>query len=111
MRKLKTSDIPAFCRCLKQIGLKDKLREIAQKSDTASDAWGKGFDLVWDIFDIATETSGERALYQFLAGPFEMTADEVANLDVPVLLDSLKELAKENNLPGFFRSVQSFLTK
>lgn len=111
MRKLKTSDIPAFCRCLKQIGVKEKIREIAQKSDTASDAWGKGFDLIWDIFDRATESDGERFLYQFLAGPFEMTADEVANLDVTVLFDNLKDLAEENNLPGFFKSVQSILTK
>lgn len=104
MRKLKTRDIPAFCRCLKKLGIKDKFQKIAQEADTAAEAWGKGFDLIWDIFDSATEESGESVLYEFLAGPFEMTPEEVADLDFDVLGDSLKQLARDNNLIGFFKS-------
>ncbi len=33
MRKLKTSDIPAFCRCLKKLGMKDKLQTIAKEAN------------------------------------------------------------------------------
>ena len=104
MRKLKTSDIPAACRCLKKLGLKDQIREIAQSSDSVKDAWSKGFDLLWNVFDIATEAEGEQHLYAFLAGPFEMTAEEVADLELPDLFADLKQLAEENDLTGFFRS-------
>lgn len=103
MRKLKTSDIPAFCRCLKKLGFKDKIQTIAKESDRAKDVWDKGFDLIWSIFDLATEAEGENTLYEFLAGPFEMTAQEVADLDLEALFENLKHLAEENNLIVFFK--------
>lgn len=101
MRKLKTSDIPAFCRCLKKLGVKEKVKDLAQKSDTAADAWSKGFDALWDVFDLATEAEGEAHLYAFLAGPFEMTPEEVADLPLPDLFAKCKQLAEENDLAGF----------
>lgn len=107
MRKLKTSDIPSFCRCLKRLGVKDKIQNIAKEADRAKDVWDKGFDVIWSIFDLATEAEGENVLYEFLAGPFEMTAQEVADLDLEMLFDNLKQLAAENNLTAFFKSAAS----
>lgn len=104
MRKLKTADIPAFGRCIKRLGAKDLIRSIAQKADTAQDVWALGFDALWDLFDLATEQEGEGAIYDFLAGPFEMTAKEVSELDLEALMANLKQLAEENNLAGFFKS-------
>lgn len=109
MRKLKTSDIPAACRCLKKLGLKEKVQEIAKNSNTAKDAWQKGFDLLWNVFDLATEAQGERHLYEFLSGPFEMTADEVADLEIKALFDNLKQMAEENDLAGFFKSAGALM--
>lgn len=104
MRKIKTSDIPVLCRCLKKIGLKEKFKEIAAEANTMTDVWDRGFDLVWGLFDAATEQSGEAVIYDFLAGPFEMTPEEVRDLDVDALFRNLKQLAEENNLPVFFKS-------
>lgn len=104
MRKLKTSDIPALCRCLKNIGIKDEIKSIANKSTGVKDAWAMGFDLLYNIFDLATEKKGETELYKFLAGPLEMTPEQVENLDFDVLLPILKQLAAENNLAAFFKS-------
>ena len=107
MRKLKTTDIPVLCRSLKKLGLKDKLRTLAQESDSAKDAWNRGFDTIWELFDAATETKGESAIYEFLAAPFEMTAKEVAALDLDVLLANCQQLAAENNLGNFFKFAAS----
>lgn len=107
MRKLKTTDIPALCRTMKQLGIKDKVKSLAQNSDNIKDAWNRGFDLMWDIFDVATEAAGEKYLYAFLAGPFEMTPEEVENLDLEILMNNLKQLASENNLSAFFKSAAS----
>ena len=104
MRKLKTSDIPAFCRCLKAIGIKSEIESITKKADNIKDAWAQGFDLIYNIFDRATEVSGEKELYKFLAGPFEMTAKEIEDLDISVFFEFIKQLSAENNLAGFFRS-------
>ena len=102
MRKLKTSDIPVLSRCLKKLGLKEQFRELALKSDSVKDAWADGFDVVWNLFDAATEKSGESAIYEFLAGPFEMTPKQVADMDLDVLIEHLQRLVKENNLSSFF---------
>ena len=103
MRKLKTSDSPAFCRCLKKIGFKDQIESIAKDANKMQDVWEKGFDLIWGIFDLATEAEGEQALYDFFAGPFEMKPEEVADLPFDILFANLKQLAEENNLTGFFK--------
>ena len=109
MRKLKTTDIPSFCRCIKKLGLKEKFYNIAKEADSVKDLWEKGFALIWDIFDAATEAEGENALYDFLAGPFEMSAQNVADLDLDILFNNLKQLAEENNLIVFFKSAAKLM--
>ena len=103
MRKLKTSDVPVLSRCLKKLGLKEQFRDLAMKSNSAEDIWQNGFDFVWNLFDVATEKSGETAIYEFLAGPFEMTPKQVADLDLDVLIENLQAMVKENNLGTFFK--------
>lgn len=103
MRKLKTSDIPVLCRCVKRLGLKDQIKSVAEQANTVRDVWAFGFDFVWNLFDIATEKTGEVCIYEFLAGPFEMTPEEVRDLDMDVLLENLQRLVTENNLAAFFK--------
>lgn len=109
MRKLKTADIPAFARCIKRIGAKDLVKAIAQKADNAEDVWALGFDALWDLFDLATEREGEYHIYEFLSGPFEMTPQEVENLDMEILVGNLRQMAEENNLSGFFKSAAGLM--
>lgn len=103
MRKLKTSDIPVLCRCVKKLGIKDQIKEVAQKANTVKDVWAFGFDFVWNLFDIATEEAGEHCLYEFLAGPFEMTPEEVRDLELDILLENLEHMVQNNNLMAFFK--------
>lgn len=105
MRKLKTRDIPAACRCIKRLGVKDELLEVAQNADSVKDAWSRGFEFIWRIFDLATEREGETEIYTFLAGPFELTPEEVGDMDMADLIAALKQLAAENDLKSFFDSV------
>jgi hypothetical protein len=109
MRKLKTSDIPGLCRCLKKLGLQDQYLTIAAEANNIKDVARLGIDFFWGLFDAATEESGEFALYEFLAGPFEMTPEEVRDLDIDKLLENLKQLATENNLLPFFKSAAKLM--
>ena len=109
MRKLKTSDIPCLCRSLKKLGLKEKFKALAQDANSAKDAWDRGFDIIWELFDTATEVGGEIAIYEFLAGPFEMTPEEVADLDLGTLIENCQHLARENNLGAFFKSAAKLM--
>lgn len=107
MRKLKTADIPAFCRYIKRIGIKDEIRALAENADKLSDIWDMGFDLVWNLFDLATEKNGEKEIYSFLAGPFEMDPDAIADMEIGDFLAAIKQLAMENNLAAFFKLAQA----
>jgi hypothetical protein len=109
MRKLKTSDIPSLCRSMKKLGLKEEFKKLAQEANAMRDVWDKGFDLIWTLFDTATEVGGEGAIYEFLAGPFEMTPEEVADLDLDVLIENCQHLARENNLGAFFKSAAKLM--
>lgn len=109
MRKMKASDIPALCRCLKNIGIKDEIQKIAKEANNAKDAWNKGFDLVWAIFDVATEKKGEKHLYEFLAGIFEVTPKELEDMELAEFLSGLKQIAVENDLVSFFESAEALM--
>lgn len=108
MRKLITRDIPAFCRVLKAIGVDEELREIARVGK-AADVWAAGYDLVFGIFDKVTEKKAEDLLYEFFAGPFEKTPDEIANMEVSELFNSIKQMVRENDLDGFFKSAATLM--
>ena len=107
MRKLKTADIPAFCRAIKRIGIKEEIRKVAEEANSLGDVWNVGFDLIWKLFDLATEKAGEAELYGFLAGPLEMKPEEVADMDIDEFLAAVKQLAEENNLSAFFKLAQA----
>ena len=109
MRKLETSDVFAAARLMKKFGLKEKFKEAAEKADSARDIFDKGYDFIWDLFDTATEQQSEKDIYTFLAGPLEMTPEEVSHLHLDKLLESLQQMAAENNLVGFFKSAARFL--
>lgn len=55
MRKLITSDIFAACRMLKRIGVKEEVKKIAADKDSFVESFDAGFELIWNIFDAATE--------------------------------------------------------
>lgn len=109
MRKLKTKDVPILCRCIKKLGIKERIRNIAQQADTVKDVWTAGFDIVWDLFDTATEQEGENIIYEFLSGPFEMPPEQVADLDLEELISNLQTLAQENNLKAFFKNAADLM--
>ena len=109
MRQLEFSDIFQGSRLLKALGLKEQARELASKADNLEDIWNNGFDFVWNLFDSATETGGERAIYTFLAGPFEMTPEEIEHMPFRQLISHLKQLARENDLLDFFRGAAELM--
>lgn len=88
---------------IKRVGIKKQIENITKSIDKLSDIEAVGFDIMWQLFDAITEAQGEQEVYNFLAGPFQLTPQEVADLDLADFLDGLKLIAKENNLVGFFK--------
>jgi NMD protein affecting ribosome stability and mRNA decay len=63
-----------------------------------------GVDILFYIMERAADAGVERKVYEFLAGPFELTADEVEGMDLDTLQKNLAQLVKDNDVIGFFVS-------
>ena len=109
MRKLKTRDVLAFCHCMKQTGLKDKLGDLLNQAGSGASTAALGAQLVRAVFDAASEPGADEHLYAFLAPIFEMTPGEIADLDIPDFVQLIKQMAAENNMQHFFTSAAELM--
>ena len=103
MRNLKTSDIFEFARCLRKIGIKEELKKVGIQANNIRDITSLGFDVLYDLFELATEKQGETALYEFLSKPFEMTVEEIENMDIDKLFEGVAQLANADTWKCFFK--------
>lgn len=100
MRNLQTRDMFNAVRLIKNLNLKEDIRGIilnaANKEDSSEDKndnMNIGVDLLFVILDKACEKNTEEKVYEFLAGPFECTSEQVASLDPIDLFENLKNVA------------------
>lgn len=117
MRKLNTSDVFAFCRLVKATDAREQLRSIvtavAKQKETGAevDVVRVGVDGVLAVVEAAVEPRTEEMVYKVLSGPLECSPQEVADMDLDVLMAALQQLAAQNNLSAFFASASGILGK
>ena len=125
MRKLIASDVFAALRVVSAIekkqGIETTIKDLVKNAENETKADGDdktakernddfivrvGVSGVFKIIEIATEARVEGRVYEFLAGPFEMTPADVQNMPLPDFVENVTRLTKENNLSSFFTSVR-----
>lgn len=125
MRKLIASDVFAALRVVSAIEKKQDIETTIKdlvknaENETKTDGDDKtakernddfivrvGVSGVFKIIEIATEARVEGRVYEFLAGPFEMTPADVQNMPLPDFVENVTRLTKENDLSSFFTSVR-----
>lgn len=125
MRKLIASDIFAALRVVSAIekkqGIETTIKDLVKNAENETKADGDdktakernddfivrvGVSGVFKIIEIATEARVEGLVYEFLAGPFEMTPADVQNMPLPDFVENVTRLTKENDLSSFFTSVR-----
>ena len=112
MRSLITSDVFAAVRIIRASGMREELKQLIRRAlESDSPAESVGIEVFLVIAEAMAEKKSEDAIYEFLAGPFEITPGEVAALPVDKLLEKLTELLKGCNLKSFFKSVSGILGK
>ena len=89
--------------------LKTIIRDISKKDDW--DVEEIGMDSVLAILEAMAEKRSETAICEMLAGPFEMTAEEVSALELPVMAENIRQLASDNDLKSFFSFVSGIAGK
>lgn len=125
MRKLIASDVFAALRVVSAIekkqGIETTIKDLVKNAENETKADGDdktakernddfivrvGVSGVFKIIEIATEARVEGRVYEFLAGPFEMTPADVQNMPLPDFVENVTHLTKENDLSSFFTSVR-----
>ena len=125
MRKLIASDVFAALRVVSAIekkqGIETTIKDLVKNAENETKADGDdktakernddfivrvGVSGVFKIIEIATEARVEGHVYEFLAGPFEMTPADVQNMPLPDFVENVTRLTKENDLSSFFTSVR-----
>lgn len=113
MRHLQTSDIFAACRMVNAIGIKEDIKKLCMEANSLDEIArnGAAFDLIYAIFEKATEVKGENILYNFIAGLFECKPDEVGEMDPVEFLDKLLEVADVEKWKVFFSHVATLMKR
>lgn len=125
MRKLIASDVFAALRVVSAIEKKQDIettiKDLVKNAENETKADGDdktakernddfivrvGVSGVFKIIEITTEARVEGRVYEFLAGPFEMTPADVQNMPLPDFVENVTRLTKENDLSSFFTSVR-----
>lgn len=112
MRKLNTSDIFAALRVIRAANLREELKPLLKRAAEGSASLEDvGIDGIISAMEMMAEKKAERAVYEVLAGPLEISADEVAALDILDFAQRVEQIAKENDLKAFFGYVSGILGK
>lgn len=106
MRKLQTKDVFAAMRIIKKANMREEIKPfIKLASEGSINIEDIGIEGILGLIETFVEKNAENAIYEVLAGPFEVKPDEVASMELNTLKENLEALAKENNLKVFFTSL------
>lgn len=123
MRKLIASDVFAALRVVAAVEDKTDVKEIVKKilkeaeaeaeenddedAEKKNDEFIKsvGVGAILKLVEMASGKKAEAKIYEFLAGPLEMQPEDVKALPIPDFIESVKTIARENDLSSFFDSV------
>ena len=112
MRKIKTSDVFNALRMIKKANLREEIKPILKQAiNSELSIEDMGIDGILGVVEILTENKSEKAFYEVLAGPFEMAAEEVEELDLMLFVDNIETLVKENDLNRFFTLLAGLISK
>ena len=127
MRKLIASDVFAALRVVSAIekkqGIETTIKDLVKnaENETKDDGDDKkakernddfivrvGVSGVFKIIEIATEARVEGRVYEFLAGPFEMTPADVQNMPLPDFVENVTRLTKPREQFSGLRNRERF---
>lgn len=103
MRKLNTSDVFAFTRLVKEIGLKEEVKNITAKAAGETDVKALGLDIIFTLIEKFSEVNSENALYEFLSRPLEISKEEVGTMDLFDLVEQVMQIADVEKWKTFLK--------
>lgn len=94
MRNLQAKDLFTLGRVLKGIKPQEVIKEVNEDTTiNKENPKVAGVAIIFGVLERAVEKKSEEKIFEFLAGPMEMTAKEVSELDPIDLIEGLFEIA------------------
>lgn len=104
MRNLNTSDVFEFSRMIKNVGIKEEIRNISMKAtESNADVKALGFDMIFSLIEKFSEAKSEKALYEFLSRPLEVNPKEVGEMDIFELIEKIMNIANIDRWKSFLK--------
>lgn len=118
MRNLKSTDLFAALRVVKEIGIKEEMKEFAQAlqkgSINAKTQREIGVELILGILGNAGSPSAEMAVFRFLSGPMEIPVEDLREMDLLEFGEKVSEFAGSIDIEAwkaFFTSLVGQMKK
>lgn len=103
MRNLNFGDAFQLARIIKKLKIKDELKEITSNITEESNKMEIGMDLMYAIFDKATEKQTEQEIYKFLSRPFEVKPEEVEKMGLFEVVENFSKVANLEEWKAFLK--------
>lgn len=103
MRNLKGQDIRPALKFVKYTNIMGELEKVASTTKDVTEMGLKALGIIINKF--AEDEKAEKLFLDFLAGPFEKSADEIMQMDLIEIKDGLIELGGLLGLTRFFKSL------
>lgn len=103
-RKANVGDLFNVARVLNELDVKSDIVSICEGTGTIQE---KGFDVIFNILNKASQKDVEKRIYDVLSGPFEMTAQEVEKVDIDTLIQLCEQCFTLKTLINFIKRVSN----
>lgn len=103
MRNLNLGDAFQLARIIKKLKIKNELKDITSNTTEESNKMEIGIDLMYAIFDKATEKQTEQEIYKFLSRPFEVKPEEVEKMGLFEVVENFSKVANLEEWKAFLK--------
>lgn len=102
-------------RLIKAAGLRNEFEKISNmvQKDKSISVREVGMGLIFSTIEGLSGTASEKAFYEFIASPLEMSASEIETMEIFELAEKIKEYIDtydKEKLESFFKSVSVSIT-
>ena len=97
MRNLKTKDLFTFSKMLNRMGLKEDFKDLLGDKE----ATNVGLTIIMSLIEKLPEA--EKEFYEFVSPIAEKTSEEMEELNLNELMETLKAIMKDESVASFFK--------
>lgn len=111
MRKIEFQDAFTMARIIKKADIKTTIAAAVKKgSEEGASEKDIGIDVLFAVIQATGNEGIDKEVYELLGNVTELGAETIKHQSIGDTIKQIKQIAKENNLEDFFKSVQELMS-